>query len=72
MTAEEFVRLWQECDTLDEFADKSGIDKGLASCRAARYRRHGVGLRKHTGAGRSPLDYDRLHQIAEEAGNADE
>ncbi len=65
LTAEDFVRLWQRAQTLDEVSERSGLSKGACSCRANNYREHGVPLKRFHAAVVRP-DYHALAKLAQE------
>lgn len=69
VTAEMFVRVWQESDSPQEVADKLGMEYKSVVSRACNLRKHNVPLKnmaKHGG-----LDWDALAKIASEAINGD-
>lgn len=60
VTAESFIRIWNQSATLAEAAHRCGIVPASASKRATRYRRRGIYM-KRMGA---PLDYKRLARLS--------
>jgi hypothetical protein len=46
VSSQEFVKVWQECRTADEVAERTGLPKGLVYARASAYRKRGVRLKR--------------------------
>lgn len=63
---EEFVRAWQEAETLSEAAEHAGQMPRDASLRAHHMRKRGVPL-KLFGNSTAPLDVEKLARVAKEA-----
>ena len=64
MTPEEFVKLWQTAQSLDEVAAKMKRTVIDATARASYFRQRGVPLKKFTGKRKS--DYSKLAALAEQ------
>lgn len=62
---EEFVRIWQQAESLEEVTQKTGYSNPAASARAGGYRRKGVALKRFSNA-RFGLDWKLLAKIAKE------
>lgn len=45
LTAEEFVRIWQTSETLDEVMQRTGMPRNNCASRASYYRKNGVALK---------------------------
>jgi hypothetical protein len=63
VSAEEFVKIWQAAETLEEVAEKCGQTVVSCTSRAIRYRKLGVLLKKFEGARRPRLDVAHLNEI---------
>src|SRR3990170_1221542 len=46
VSAEEFVKVWQNSNSLNEVSERTGISAAYANSRACRYRKNGVPLKK--------------------------
>jgi hypothetical protein len=66
VSPEEFVRIWQESDTIDQVAARTGYRRNAAKQRASNYRVRGVPL-KQMPLGHPPLDYAALAALARKA-----
>lgn len=64
---ETFVRAWNLAASAVEAAERLGISRTAARSRAAKYRREGIPLKKHT-TNPWPLDVETLARIARETG----
>lgn len=62
ISPEEFVRLWQNSNSLSEFSEKSGIKRANASLTAMRYRKHGVKLKKFVR--QEHINWNKLKNLA--------
>jgi hypothetical protein len=65
LTAEEFVRLWQTCETRDEFETQSGLSAAATNSRVAQYRGAGVPLKRMPRTSVRRVDYSALAKLAE-------
>jgi hypothetical protein len=65
VSAEEFVRAWQQSSSVDEVAEKLGMPKPIVLARASTYRQKGVKL-KAVKRGAKGLDVDTLNAIIDE------
>lgn len=65
VSAERFVKAWQNAESASEVADELGITAQSAQSRAAAYRKRGVNLKKMPRAGRAKLDVDSLNDLIE-------
>lgn len=61
---EDFVRIWQTSDTIEEVCEKSKMNLNRARSRAANYRKKGVKL-KHFGRA-YVNDWDALAKVADD------
>lgn len=59
-SAEEFVRIWQEASSVEEVANRLGIEEGSARARATLYRRRGIPLKKYLYS----VDVEKLIALA--------
>ena len=59
----EFVVAWQECETIDEVAERLGMNKMSVRQRAYSYRRMGVPL-KSMRTGANKVDWKDLRDLA--------
>ena len=65
-TPEEFVKVWQEAESMKEAAEKLGMSKSAASNRASYYRKRGVNLKSFVRGGhRPPLNVAALNEFIE-------
>ena len=62
VTPEEFIKVWQTSKTLDEVAERTGIEKNAAAAKASGYRKKRVPLKRF----KEPLDWERLAELAKE------
>jgi hypothetical protein len=65
VTAEEFVRAWQQSSSVDEVAERLKMPKPIVLARASKYRQQGVKL-KEVRRGNKGLDVDTLNAIIDE------
>jgi hypothetical protein len=63
-TAREFVKAWQESETVAEVARKVGSKRNACRVRAFRYRKMGVALKVHEYVESSNIDWDDLRKYA--------
>jgi transposase len=68
VSPEDFVRAWQESQSLSEVARKTGLSISTVSARAQTYRRKGVRLKPFPRRLYPPLDVAKLNNIIAEAG----
>ncbi len=66
VSPEAFVRAWQSSKTVDEVAQKTGLDLRAARQRASIYRKKGVPLQRFAGGRFSKPDWAALTALAEE------
>ena len=66
VSAEEFVKIWQQAESAAEVAEKCGINRGSAMCRASRMRKAGVSLKMMGGAPHK-LDVAALSALAKKS-----
>jgi transposase len=62
-----FVKLWGECDTVTEVAEKLGVQKPYVFQKAAALRAVGVKLKRMTRENSRKIDVEELNQIHAEA-----
>lgn len=70
VTAEEFIRVWQNAASPAAVAKATKSSKAAAIQRAVSYRKKGVPLKRFPrgpGVGRAPLDWRGLARIAKSA-----
>jgi hypothetical protein len=65
--AVQFVRIWTECKTATEVAERLGVPRPIVLARASKYRKAGVKLKKLEREVRSSFDVEKLNQIVEQA-----
>ena len=65
VAAQEFVRVWQTSESLDEVAERLRMPKAIAAARAAGYREKGVPLKKMRRRRTNGLDVAALNEIIE-------
>lgn len=64
VSAEDFVRIWQESESLDEVSRKTGMPKGACSARAHKYRvTQELPLKDFDRGRRKGLDIDGLRAL---------
>ena len=63
VSAEEFVKAWQESGSSQEAADKMNMSVSLVSSRAYGYRKKGVKLKRMPGSGKKPIDVAALNKL---------
>lgn len=66
ITAEEFVRCWQNAETLEDVCQITGLSKGTASAKAATFRKRGVNLKRFRGGNVSTQKWAALSKLAKE------
>jgi len=66
-TPEQFVKAWQESESVKEVSEKTGIPTATASGRARDYRERGIPL-KMMRRGRNFLDVAKLKKLAKSSG----
>ena len=65
VTPEEFIRIWQTSDSLNQFAEKSGMTPSSARTRYHTYLKNGIMLKKYPRqASGKRLDYVALNELA--------
>jgi hypothetical protein len=62
VSAEEFVAVWQNAETMDEVTEALEMKSGTAQVRASTYRKKGVNLKKFPKGGKS-FDVDSLNAL---------
>lgn len=70
ITAEEFIRVWQNAETMKQVTDTLGITQGYASSRASRFRKAGVPL-KYFSRASIGYNWDDLAMLAEQLGEGE-
>lgn len=66
LTAEEFVRIWQAADSVDQVAEQTGLYHAACATRARSYRERGVPLRELPKRRTLRNDWDALRALAVE------
>ena len=66
VSAEEFVRVWQESASADEVANRLNMPKPIIFARASGYRQSGVNLKKMPRHKNKALDVEALNKIIDE------
>lgn len=69
VSPEDFVRSWQESQTIEELCSRTGLSLATAKDRARLYRSRGVPLKifPRKRSGRPGLNVEQLSEIAERA-----
>ena len=62
VSAEEFVTVWQNAETMDDVCESLEMKAGTAQVRASTYRKKGVNLKKFPKGGKS-FDVDSLNAL---------
>ena len=66
MNAIQFVKIWNQSNSIDEVVKATELTRGACHARASTYRRkHDIPLKGFTNGGRQ--DWDAIRQAAEEA-----
>jgi hypothetical protein len=71
VTPRQFIKVWQESDSVREVATKLRIKKNACRVRAHRYRKLGVPLKEHPPVEIEVIDWSELAQYAAELANCD-
>lgn len=66
VSAEDFVRAWNESSSVQEVADRLGMPKPIAHARACNYRRKGIPIKPMRRQYRRKLDIPALQRLAKE------
>ena len=64
--AEDFVKIWQSAESIEEAAEKLGYTKRAASMQASYYRKCGVLLKRFRN--RETVDWEKLKKLVEKGG----
>ena len=64
LTAEEFVRIWQAADSIEQVAEQTGMHHSVCATRARSYRERGVLLQELPRRRQLRNDWDALRDLA--------
>lgn len=67
VSAEDFVKVWQSAENVDEVVAATGLTRGSACVRASRYRKMGIALKRFRG-----VDWGELAEVAGDSRKSDE
>jgi hypothetical protein len=71
VSQEEFVRVWQDAQSVDEVCERLKMRYGIVLARVSNYRRRGVRLKKMPRKNSRRVDVDKLNRLIEETAKKD-